>query len=229
MEALVRWQHPNRGLVGPDDFIPVAEESGLIVELGEFVLCEALRMVRSLRDLGWTQLRVAVNVSSRQIASPDFLNTVLNRLREQALPGEALIIEITETMVIGNLEYAIQVLTKLKDKGIVAAIDDFGTGYSSLSHLHRLPVEYLKIDKSFVANIDVDQDRKTIVRTILAMAKSLGIKTVAEGVDRPAHQAILGELGCEIAQGYLYSKPMPYEKFQTFVEHNQQKRFCFGQ
>jgi EAL domain-containing protein (putative c-di-GMP-specific phosphodiesterase class I) len=222
MEALVRWQHPSRGLVSPDEFVPVAEESGLIVELGEFVLSESLRMVRTLRDLGWNKLRVAVNVSSRQIASPDFLNMVISRLQEQGLPGEALIIEITETMVIGNLENAIQVLKNLKEKGIDAAIDDFGTGYSSLSHLHRLPVEYLKIDKSFIANINVDQDRETIVRTILAMAKSLGIKTIAEGIDRPAQQAILGELGCDIGQGYLYSKPMPYEKFQTFIEQNQQ-------
>jgi diguanylate cyclase (GGDEF)-like protein/PAS domain S-box-containing protein len=222
MEALVRWQHPTRGLVGPDDFIAVAEESGLIVELGEFVLSESLRMVRTLRDLGWTKLRVAVNVSSRQIASPDFLNMVISRLQEQGLPGETLIIEITETMVIGNLENAIQVLKNLKEKGIDAAIDDFGTGYSSLSHLHRLPVKYLKIDKSFIANINVDQDRETIVRTILAMAKSLGIKTIAEGIDRPAHQAILSELGCDIGQGYLYSKPIPFEKFQTFIEQNQQ-------
>jgi len=228
MEALARWQHPSRGLLGPEDFISVAEEFGLILELGEFVLCEALRMVRGLRDLGWIKLRVSVNVSSRQLASPDFLNTVLNRLREQALPGAALIVEITESMVLGNLEHAIQVLKTLKEQGIHAAIDDFGTGYSSLSHLHRLPVEYLKIDQSFVADIDVDQDSQTIVRTILAMAKSLGIMTVAEGVERPAHLAILSELGCNIGQGFLYSRPMPYEKFQGFIEQNQQERAYSG-
>ena len=228
MEALARWQHPSRGLLGPEDFISVAEEFGLILELGEFVLCEALRMVRGLRDLGWIKLRVSVNVSSRQLASPDFLNTVLNRLREQALPGAALIVEITESMVLGNLEHAIQVLKTLKEQGIHAAIDDFGTGYSSLSHLHRLPVEYLKIDQSFVADIDVDQDSQTIVRTILAMAKSLGIMTVAEGVERPAHLAILSELGCNIGQGFLYSRPMPYEKFQGFIEQNQQERVYSG-
>ena len=218
MEALVRWQHPSRGLVGPADFIPAAEDSGLIVELGEFVLCEALRMVRRLRDLGWTELRVAVNVSSRQIASPDFANMVVNRLRAQQLPGQALVVEITESMVLGNLEYAIQVLKTLKEHGIDAAIDDFGTGYSSLSHLHRLPVLYLKIDKSFIADIDVDQDSQTIVRTILAMAKSLGIRTVVEGIERPAHLAILNKLGCDIGQGYLYSKPIPYEKFLVFMD-----------
>lgn len=228
MEALVRWEHPSRGLVSPDDFIPAAEESGLILELGEFVLCESLRMVRNLRDLGWTELRVAVNVSSRQIASPVFLDTVVHRLHEQALPGEALVIEITESMVLGNLEYAKKILLALKELGVVAALDDFGTGYSSLSHLHRLPVEFLKIDKSFIADIDVDQDRKAIVRTILAMAKNLGMRTIAEGVERPAHQAILGEFGCDIGQGYLYSRPMPYQKLQAFVEQNQQKSDCSG-
>ena len=181
-----------------------------------------------IRDRGRIKLRVSVNVSSRQLASPDFLNTVLNRLREQAGPGAALIVEITESMVLGNLEHAIQVLKTLKEQGIHAAIDDFGTGYSSLSHLHRLPVEYLKIDQSFVADIDVDQDSQTIVRTILAMAKSLGIMTVAEGVERPAHLAILSELGCNIGQGFLYSRPMPYEKFQGFIEQNQQERAYSG-
>ncbi|MBP6007552.1 MAG: EAL domain-containing protein [Rhodoferax sp.] len=218
MEALVRWNHPSRGLVGPNDFISVAEDSGLIVELGEFVLDEALRMVRGLRDLGWDNLRVAVNVSGRQLAAPDFSKMVVNRLVAHQLPGHALIIEITESMVLGNLEYAVQVLETLKESGIEAAIDDFGTGYSSLNHLRRLPVEFLKIDKSFVADIDIEKDSKVIVRAILAMAKSLGIRTVAEGIERHAHRSVLSEMGCDIGQGYLYAKPVPYEEFLSFME-----------
>jgi diguanylate cyclase (GGDEF)-like protein len=218
MEALVRWNHPSRGLVGPDDFIAVAEDSGLIVELGEFVFGEALRMVGRLRDLGWENLRVAVNVSGRQLAAPDFSKMVINLLIEHKLPGHALIVEITESMVLGSLEHAVQVLETLKESGIEAAIDDFGTGYSSLNHLRRLPVEFLKIDKSFVADIDIEKDSKVIVRAILAMAKSLGIRTVAEGIERHAHRSVLSELGCDIGQGYLYSKPVPFEEFLSFME-----------
>jgi diguanylate cyclase (GGDEF)-like protein/PAS domain S-box-containing protein len=217
MEALVRWQHPTRGLVSPDEFIPAAEHSGLIIELGEQVLCEALRMVRLLRDLGWDDIRVAVNVSARQMHLPHFTEMIVNRLHEHNLPGNALMVEITESMVLGNLENAVQVLQSLKNHGIEAAIDDFGTGYSSLNHLRRLPVEFLKIDKSFVADVDVSHESETIIRAILAMAKTLGIKTIAEGIERPTQRAIMKKLGCEIGQGYLYSKPLPYNEFLDFI------------
>lgn len=220
MEALLRWQHPTRGLVSPDEFIPVAEESGLMVELGEFVLCESLRIVRRLRGLGWKDMRIAVNVSGRQMVVPQFANMIVNRLHEYGLSGDALIIEITESMILGNLDSVISVLRQLTDAGIETAIDDFGTGYSSLNHLRRLPVEFLKIDKSFVADADEALESKTIIRAILAMAKSLGIKTIAEGIERPAQAVLLEELGCQIGQGYLYAKPLAYDKFLEFISSN---------
>ncbi|OQW72658.1 MAG: hypothetical protein BVN35_13355 [Proteobacteria bacterium ST_bin11] len=217
IEALARWQHPIRGLVGPDEFIAVAENSGLIVELGEFVIAEALGIVRELRDLGWTEMRVGVNVSGRHIALPQFVGSIVNRLREQKLPGQALILEITESTVLENIDYAIDVLRELKRHGVETAIDDFGTGYSSLNYLRRLPVEFLKIDKSFVSDADMAAESKTIIRAISAMAKSLGLKTIAEGVERPAQETILREMGCEFGQGYLYAKPMPYHKLVEFI------------
>lgn len=219
LEALVRWRHPTRGLIGPNDFIPVAEDSGLIIELGEFVICEALQMVRELRDHGWQDIRVAVNVSCRQLLAPGFTQMLVRRLEEQGLPGRALVVEITESMILQNLEHAVQVLHTLKEHGIDVAMDDFGTGYSSLNYLRRLPVALLKIDKSFVADIDLDQDSETISRAILAMAKSLGIKTIAEGIERTSHQDKLADLGCDVGQGYLYSKPLPFEQLVEYMEN----------
>ncbi len=218
IEALVRWQHPRRGLVEPDDFIPIAEESGLIIELGEFVMCEAIRFVRCLSDLGWNKLRIAVNVSGRQMALPGFTQFIINQLNENKVNGYSLILEITESMVLGNLEHSIEVLQALKAHGIQTAIDDFGTGYSSLSYLHRLPVEFLKIDKSFIKDADCNSESKPIICAISAMAKSLGIKTIAEGIERQTQEVILKELGCDIGQGYLYSKPLSYDDFVVFMK-----------
>jgi EAL domain-containing protein (putative c-di-GMP-specific phosphodiesterase class I) len=174
-------------------------------------------MVRLLRDLGWDDIRIAVNVSARQMHLPHFTEMIVNRLHEHHLPGNALMIEITESMVLGNLENAVQILQTLKNYGIEAAIDDFGTGYSSLNHLRRLPVEFLKIDKSFVTDVDVSLESETIIRAILAMAKTLGLKTIAEGIERPTQLAIMKQLGCENGQGYYFSKPLPYNEFLDFI------------
>lgn len=223
MEALIRWRHPKRGLVPPNDFIPIAEDSGLIVELGQFVISEAIRLVRNFRENGWPDMRVAVNISRRQLAAPNLTTFIVAQLEKQGLPGRALIVEITESMVMGNMENAIHVLQALKKHGIEAAIDDFGTGYSSLSFLHRLPVEFLKIDKSFVNDIDVSTERETIVRAISAMAASLGLKTIAEGVERCGQKRILSGLGCHMIQGYWYSKPLPYDLMLDFMKRFSQE------
>lgn len=209
LEALVRWHHPERGLVMPDDFIGVAEDSGLILELGEFVIVEALRLIRSLRDQGWPELRVAVNISRRQLVQPQLVHFILGQLKARSLPGHALVVEVTESMVIGHMDNAVHVLNSLKAHGVEAAIDDFGTGYSSLSLLRRLPVEYIKIDKSFVTDADIAPESETIIRAISAMAKSLGLKLIAEGIERPEQEKILRKIGCEMGQGYLYSKALP--------------------
>lgn len=219
-EALVRWRHPSRGLVSPDEFISAAEESGLIVRLGEFVMRESLCIASNLRRSGHPLFRVAVNVSSRQLASSDFVGMVTGILREMGLPGTALIIEITETMVLEDVEHVIEVLKELREQGVEAAMDDFGTGYSSLRYLHLLPISYLKIDKSFIKEIDIDEDKKTIVRTILAMAHTLGIKSVAEGIEQLAHQEILSGLSCDVGQGYYFSKPLPPKEFGHFLMSN---------
>ncbi len=218
MEALVRWEHPERGLVPPDEFIPVAEETGLIVELGEFVILEAIRFLRNFHDLGWTELRVGVNVSRRQLAQPHLTEFIVDKLKEQGLPGRALMVEVTESMVMDDMDNAVHVLNALKSHGIETAIDDFGTGYSSLNYLRRLPVEYLKIDKSFVADADVAPESETIIRAISAMAKSLGLKTIAEGIERSAQEAILTQMGCEMGQGYFYSKPLPYDRLIALMK-----------
>lgn len=218
LEALVRWQHPDQGLVAPDDFIPIAEESGLIIALGEFVLREAIRIIGDLRAAGWADLRIAVNVSRRQLTLPNICELILARLQEQGVPGNALILEITESMVMGNLDNAVQVLRNLRDCGIDAAIDDFGTGHSSLNILRRLPVEFLKIDKSFVADADLAGESETIIRAIAAMARSLGLKTVAEGVERPEQEALMRRIGCDLVQGYRYSRPLPYDRLREFMK-----------
>ncbi|MCD2452330.1 EAL domain-containing protein [Methylicorpusculum oleiharenae] len=218
LEALVRWHQPERGIVLPDEFIGIAEDTGLIIELGEFVIREAVRLIGVLQKEGWSDIRVAVNVSRRQLVSPHFTKFIVNQLQQNQVEGHALIIEITESMVIGNLENAIRVLNELKGYGIDTAIDDFGTGYSSLNYLRRLPVEFIKIDKSFVADAEIVSESKTIIRAISAMAKSLGLKTIAEGVETKAQEAMLKMIGCEIGQGYLYAKPLRFDDLLAFLK-----------
>lgn len=218
LEALVRWNHPERGLVLPEEFIHIAEDSGLIIELGEFVILEALHMLRRLHGHGWTDLRVSVNISRRQLIHDSLTQFISRALRECELPGNALIVEVTESMVIGNIEKAVEVLHGLKQQGVEAAIDDFGTGYSSLSLLRRLPVEYIKIDKSFVSDADVARESETIIQAIYAMAKSLGLTTIAEGIERSGQDRILQDIGCEVGQGYLYSKPLPFDQVVEFLK-----------
>ncbi|MCF7989344.1 MAG: EAL domain-containing protein [Thiohalocapsa sp.] len=217
LEALVRWNHPERGMIGPDAFIPIAEESGVIVDLGEFVINEAIRLIRDLRNAGWPDLRIAINVSRRQLLMPGLPELISTRLTENDLPGSALIVEVTESMVMGNLDNVVHTLSRLKGHGVSAAIDDFGTGHSSLSLLRRLPVEFLKIDRSFVADADVSAEGESIVQAIAVMAKRLGLKIIAEGVERPEQEALLQQVGCDLAQGYWYAKPLPYEELLRFL------------
>ena len=218
LEALIRWNHPEQGFIPPDQFIPIAEESGLIVELGEFVIREAIRLVKELRSGCCPDARIAVNVSRRQIAAPGLVDFIVAELGRHELPGTALIVEVTESMTMGNLDHTIQVLQMLKDHGIGSAIDDFGTGYSSLNYLRRLPAEFLKIDKSFIADADVSRESETIIRAITAMARSLELKTVAEGVERSSQHELLRTLGCDIGQGFWFARPQPVESLVAALE-----------
>ncbi len=217
LEALLRWDHPERGRIAPDQFIPIAEESGLIVELGEFAIRQALHLARDLRRDVWSRARVAVNVSRRQLAAPGLVDFIVGELDRCCLPGEALIVEVTESMVMSDIGQAAQVLDKLREAGVNAAIDDFGTGYSSLNSLRRLPVEFLKIDKTFVGDVDQSRDSENIIGAIIAMAHGLGLKIVAEGVERQGQLNVLQQAGCDSAQGFWFARPLPLDSLRPLL------------
>jgi diguanylate cyclase (GGDEF)-like protein len=209
-EALLRWHHPKHGLLPPLDFIPLAEETGLITPLGAWVLEEACSQTRRWQTAfpAFSNLRVSVNLSGRQLAGEDLLRDVEKALQRSNLPASCLALEVTETILMEDTEAAIKILLDLKHLGLGLRIDDFGTGYSSLSYLHRLPFDTLKIDRSFVNSMDAQQDGIAIVRTIMALAQSLKLNVVAEGVETLTQAAHLQEMGCGFAQGYYFSKPL---------------------
>ncbi len=216
LEALVRWEHPKRGMTAPDKFIPVAEESGLIIPLGEWVLRQAIEDGVKLRNAGCKLQRLAINLSARQLYHQDTLDLLREMVARGDLGTEALEIEITESGIMQNPEQAVANLNAIRDMGIGIAIDDFGTGYSSLAYLKRFPINILKIDRSFIRDITLDQDDTTIVKTILAMAQALNLRVIAEGVETQEQYDFLAELGCAEGQGYLFARPMPCEDLISF-------------
>jgi EAL domain-containing protein (putative c-di-GMP-specific phosphodiesterase class I) len=209
-EALVRWQHPHRGLVMPAEFIPIAEETGLIVPLGAAVLEQACHQMRQwqLEFPQFARLKISVNLSAKQFMSRDLVPTVKQALRASGLPPNSLDLEITESVLMEDTDAAIRTLLDLKALGVGLQIDDFGTGYSSLSYLHRLPFDTLKIDKSFVTSIGVQEDGLEIVRTIMTLAQSLRMRVVAEGVENALQLSCLREMACGFGQGYYFFKPL---------------------
>jgi diguanylate cyclase (GGDEF)-like protein/PAS domain S-box-containing protein len=210
VEALLRWQHPNLGAISPARFIPVAEQSGLIVEIGEWVLGEACRQAAAWRAGGHTDFVMAVNLSPRQLSSPQLAGVVEAALRDNALPPSALCLEITESAIMEDPEAAHRILQGLKGLGVRLAIDDFGVGYSSLSHLkYLLPVDVIKIDKSFVDGLLESRDARAIITAIIQLAHALGVTAVGEGVETAEQADALRDLGCHVAQGYHFSKPVP--------------------
>jgi len=208
-EALVRWNHPRRGLVSPVDFIPVAEETGLIVPIGQWVLNEACRHIREcqINSPSHRSLSLSVNLSARQVAQPDLLQQIKLALETSKLNSHCLKLEITESVVMENAEAAALMFKQLRSLGVQLSIDDFGTGYSSLSYLHRFPLNYLKIDRSFVMRLTTDNDN-AIVRTISTLARNLGMEVIAEGIETEEQYQQLKMLGCEYGQGYLFSRPV---------------------
>jgi EAL domain-containing protein (putative c-di-GMP-specific phosphodiesterase class I) len=220
-EALLRWRHPERGMVSPADFIPLAEETGLILPLGRWVLetaCAQLTQWAALPEMA--QLTIAVNVSAHQINRPDFVEHVLAALGSTGANPRRLKLELTESLLVHNVEQIIEKMFALKAKGVGFSLDDFGTGYSSLSYLKRLPLDQLKIDQSFVRDVLTDPNDAAIARTVVALAQSLGLAVIAEGVETEAQRDFLSSSGCHAYQGYFFSRPLPIDGFEQFVRQS---------
>lgn len=217
-EALLRWNHPQRGAVSPVEFIPVAEETGLIVPLGEWVMREACRQIAQWRDEGRPVVPVAVNMSAINFRSDSFLPQIVEALESNRLPSHLLHVELTESAVMHEPQKALAKLAALKALGPTLSIDDFGTGYSSLSALKQFPIDLLKIDRSFVRDLPDDESDASIVDAILVMAHALGLRVVAEGVETEAQRQFLAQRKCGLMQGYLFSRPLPAEDFMRMVE-----------
>jgi EAL domain-containing protein (putative c-di-GMP-specific phosphodiesterase class I) len=219
-EALVRWRHPERGLILPGEFIPLCESTGLIVMLGEWVLRNACAQAKSWQNEGLPPLRIAVNVSSIQIARGQINHTVEQVLKETGLEPCYVELEITESLIMQQTKQALVTLNALKEMGVMLAIDDFGTGYSSLSYLKRLPLHRLKIDKSFVNEIPEDPDDVAITRAVIALGDHLHLTVVAEGVETRAQMEFLRSNGCDEAQGYFYGAPLPAAEFAELIRRS---------
>ena len=212
-EALIRWMSPELGLMAPDDFIPVAEETGLILPIGEWVLRTACAQMKSWHNAGHNELNIAVNLSARQFQQRDLTATIERILQETGLPASALDIEITESTAMHNAELSLSIMTRLKQMGVRISIDDFGTGYSSLSYLKRFPIDTVKIDQNFVRDLAQGTNDGAIISAVISMARALKLRVVAEGVETEEQLAFLRRQHCETIQGFLYSRPLPAEEF----------------
>jgi predicted signal transduction protein with EAL and GGDEF domain len=220
-EALIRWQHPTRGLTAPSDFIPLAEECGLILPIGEWVLREACRQACAWQTAGLRPMRVAVNLSAQQFRQKNLVEVVRSALHAARLEPRYLELELTESAVMHDAEQSIEILRQLSALGVRISVDDFGTGYSSLSYLRRLPLDKLKIDRAFIRDVVTSRDDAAIVRAIVSLAHNLRLKVIAEGVETPDQLAFLRELGCDQYQGYHYSVPVPDNVFIEMLREHQ--------
>ncbi|AOY87168.1 GGDEF-domain containing protein [Marinobacter salinus] len=221
-EALLRWEHPTRGLVPPDDFIPVAESNGSIVEIGQWVLEQACWQAARWASVG-TPLRIAVNLSAVQLRQETIVDDILETLERHNIPAGRLELEVTETSFMTNLAEAVEKLHQLHRAGISIAVDDFGTGYSSLTYLKQMPVQHLKIDKQFIRDLLVNEEDTRIANTIIDLGRSLNLSVVAEGVETAEQEYYLSQRGCQLAQGYYFSKPLPPREFEAFITHFHEK------
>jgi len=223
-EALIRWQHPERGLLAPDRFLPVAEESGLIVQVGAWAVGEACRRLRDWdrRNGGPSDFGLAVNLSARELTHPDVVATVLNAVRRSALDPQRLTIEVTESTAMADRDSGFRALRELSTAGVRIAIDDFGTGYSSLDHLREMPADILKIDRSFVAGMAANSPDSALVAAAIAMGRALEMEVVAEGIETNEQVADLRELGCPLGQGFLFARPLPPEEIDSLLSSDVQ-------
>lgn len=218
-EVLIRWQHPQRGLVAPAEFIGHAEKTGMIIPIGQWVLAQAVRQLRIWRDdPRYAGIGLAVNISQKQFRQASFVPDMLRLIDEHAIDARRLDLELTETLIVQDIDDLLRKMTALVERGVRFSLDDFGTGFSSLSHLKRLPLNTLKIDRSFICDVLTDSSSETIVRTVIALGQSMGMTVIAEGVETEAQQQFLLSNGCMQFQGYLFSKPLPLQAFTEFVE-----------
>lgn len=218
-ETLIRWLHPDRGMIPPADFIPIAEENGLILKIGEWTVLESCRQLREWQDEcpAAGELTVSVNLSSKEFRQPGLANQVTAALRSTGLEPRCLKLEITESHILENSDLAMTIVNRLRSIGIEFSIDDFGTGYSSLSYLHRLPFTYLKIDRSFVNLMHESVENDEIVRTIIKLARSLKMKVIAEGIETPDQAETLRNRDCDFGQGFYFSRPLSPADARTFL------------
>nr|WP_268744319.1 EAL domain-containing protein [Leptolyngbya sp. Heron Island J] len=218
-EALARWQHPTRGLICPSEFIPIAEETGLITSLDSWMIHQVCEQVADWRNRfpNHFPIKISVNLSVQDLHRASLLQDIDQILNSTRLGGDIIALEITESTLIEDIDKTIDLLTQLASRQIQISIDDFGTGYSSLSYLHRLPIHTLKIDRSFVGNMHLKNPNYQVVNTILALSKQLGLTVVAEGIETPQHLQQLQTLGCELGQGYLFSKPLTVCDVETLL------------
>ncbi|CAA7621619.1 EAL domain-containing protein [Magnetospirillum sp. UT-4] len=216
-EALIRWRHPELGIIAPDKFIPVAEETGLIVGMGRWVLEESCRKLKVWEDMGLSHVRLGVNISGRQFREADLADTVAGVIADSRIDARRLDLELTESMLMIDGEGTLRLLRQLAGLGVSLSIDDFGTGYSSLAYLKRFPVNTVKIDRAFVRDLDHDEDGRTIANAIISLAHSLSMKTIAEGVETDSQASLLARHGCDEIQGYLIGRPLPAAEFEAFA------------
>jgi diguanylate cyclase (GGDEF)-like protein len=228
VEALVRWQNPLLGLVSPADFIPLAEDTGLILPIGDWVLREACRQNKAWQDEGFAAMRVGVNISALQLQRQDLAESVIQILEETQLAPEFLELELTESSIMSNAKATIAVLTKLQTMGVTISIDDFGTGFSSLSYLKRLPIDALKIDQSFVREVSTDQDDAALVMAIITLAHNLRLRVVAEGVETEEQWRFLHLLKCDEIQGFLFSRPLTPDRLEQLLTSHRNKPVAHG-
>jgi diguanylate cyclase (GGDEF)-like protein len=217
VEALVRWRHPVRGLVPPSQFIPVAEECGLILPLGKWVLCRAFQQCRTWKEQGMPPLRMSINISALQFRQPDFLDFLKEQINAYRVDPRLIELELTESVLMHNVDEVLKTLEAVKALGVNLAIDDFGTGFSSLSYLRRFPIDRLKIDQSFVRDIERSAVNESIARAIVALATSLSLDVVAEGIENLSEKAVLEHMKCSEGQGYLFAKPLPAEDVLLWI------------
>jgi len=218
MEALVRWNHPTMGLVHPSKFISLAESTGLIVALDRFVMKTAMTQISQWYKQGLNPGVLTMNLAMKQLKEKDFVSVFENLLVETECKAQWIELEVTESQIMANPEEAIKILQEISNFGIELAVDDFGTGYSSLAYLKRLPINKLKIDQAFVKGLPHDEEDVAIAKAVIALAKSLNLKIIAEGVETKEQKEFIVEHGCENIQGYLYSKPLPVSEMQTLLK-----------